>query len=259
MTAAPVGSRPRDIALPPGWTLHSFQDVSSTNDVAKDLAARGAGHGTVVWAEQQRAGRGRHGRDWLSPPGNLYVSVLLRPSADPAVVAQLSLVAALAMTEAVATIAPHLDVRVKWPNDVLVGEAKISGLLLESSGAHDGGIDWVVIGSGVNVAYHPTLPDRPTTSLAALGVTDVTPDDVLQTYLRCLDELANRWLADGFAAVRPAWLARAAGIGTQAAVRMGDRRIAGRFIDVTEAGALILEMPDGSRRTVAAGDLVLEG
>lgn len=259
MTVTAAGGRTRDIALPPGWTLERHPSVPSTNDVAKDLAVRGRAHGTVVVAEQQREGRGRQGRGWSSPPGNLYASVLLRPAVDPAVVAQLSLVAALAMTEALAGFVTGSDVRVKWPNDVLVDGAKISGLLLESAGADGGAVDWVVVGSGVNIAHHPALPDRPTISLAALGAAEASPDDVLEAYLARLNILVDRWTTDGFAAIRPFWLEWATGVGAVVRIGLGDRLLAGRFADLDDDGAVILALPDGTKRKIAAGDLLLPG
>lgn len=259
MTAGLAGGTDRDIALPPGWVLHRHGSVTSTNDIAKDLAQQGAAHGTVVLAEQQEAGRGRQGRAWSSPPGNLYVSVLLRPTVLPALVAQLSLVAALAMAEALAGFVPGGAVRVKWPNDVLVDDAKISGLLLESAGADRERVEWVVIGSGVNIVSHPSLAERPTVALVDLGARDATPASVLEGYLARLNILVDRWASDGFDAIRPHWLDWAAGVGSPVRVGHGEQSIAGRFLDLDGNGALILGLPDGGRRTIAAGDLVLAG
>src|SRR5262245_39623073 len=106
---------------PPGWTLHARDVVGSTNDEALALARAGAPDGAAVWARAQRAGRGRRGRSWASPPGNLYLSLLLRPPGPPASVAQLGLVAAVALAEALGGVAPGLDLAFKWPNDVLLG------------------------------------------------------------------------------------------------------------------------------------------
>src|SRR5690606_31944179 len=120
--------------LPPGYVLHAFDRVESTNDEARRLAEQGAAAGAVVVATEQLKGRGRHGRAWASPPGNLYASLLLRPEAGLAEVAQLSLVASLALAETLIALGPPAaNVRVKWPNDVLVRGAKVAGLLLESA------------------------------------------------------------------------------------------------------------------------------
>ena len=120
--------------LPPGYVLHALDRVESTNDEARRLAEQGAPAGAVVVAAEQVKGRGRHGRGWDSPRGNLYASLLLRPDCTIAVSAQLSLVASLALAEALVALAPaDADVRVKWPNDVLIRGAKVAGLLLESA------------------------------------------------------------------------------------------------------------------------------
>ena len=141
-------------ALPQGYALIALDEAGSTNDEAKARAAAGAPDGTVVWARQQRAGRGRRGRDWVSPPGNLYVSVILRPACEARHVAQLSFVAALAVLDLVDGPLPG-RARCKWPNDILVDGAKVAGILLESALEPGGRVDWVVLGIGVNLASHP--------------------------------------------------------------------------------------------------------
>ncbi|MEM7444912.1 MAG: biotin--[acetyl-CoA-carboxylase] ligase [Pseudomonadota bacterium] len=258
MTAAPAGGQSSTIALPPGWALHRYDVVGSTNDVAKELAEKGAPHGTVVMADRQAAGRGRHGRAWSSPAGNLYASVVLRPEMPAAVVAQLSLIASLAMAEALAELALEIDVRVKWPNDVLIGNAKISGLLLESAGPLGDKVDWVVIGSGVNIAHRPDL-DRPTISLAETAAVPVTPLNVLEAYCGQLEMLVGVWRSGEFAAIRPRWLQRAIGVGSPVSVKLGDSAVNGRFAGLDEGGAIIVQAPDGARRSIAAGELVLQG
>ena len=142
--------------LPAFYRLLAYEQIDSTNEEAKRLAAAGAPAGTLVWAGEQLAGRGRRGRGWASPPGNLYVSLLLRPACPPAQACQLNFVAAVALAEAVSALLPAgAGVALKWPNDVLVGGAKVSGILLEASAALDRSIDWLVIGAGVNIASHP--------------------------------------------------------------------------------------------------------
>ena len=143
--------------LPASYQLVRLDSVDSTNEEARRLAASEAAvDGTLVWALSQTAGKGRRGRAWESPGGNLYCSILLRPDCAAAKAAQLSFVAAVAVVEAVTDIAgPALEVRCKWPNDVLVGGRKISGILLESEAGAGDEVEWVVVGVGVNVAHHP--------------------------------------------------------------------------------------------------------
>ena len=143
-------------ALPQGYALIALDEAGSTNDEAKDRAVAGAPEGTVIWARQQRAGRGRRGRAWVSPPGNLYLSVILRPACEARSVAQLSFVAALAVLDLVDGPLPGRAC-CKWPNDILVDGGKVAGILLESALRAEGRVDWVVLGIGVNLASHPRL------------------------------------------------------------------------------------------------------
>jgi BirA family biotin operon repressor/biotin-[acetyl-CoA-carboxylase] ligase len=153
-----------------------LEETGSTSDEAKLRAADGVADATVILAKSQNKGRGRHGRQWVSPPGNLYVSVVLRPDCAPIVAATLSFVAALAAAETVAAFAPDPEqVRCKWPNDILVGGKKVAGILLETSISARQETEWVVLGVGINLASHPKrlgvgehmASVRPSTSLLA--------------------------------------------------------------------------------------------
>ena len=128
----------------------------------------GALDGTVIWAKSQTAGRGRQGRQWQSPEGNLYCSIIVRPAVRAADAAQFSFVTALALGQALSGLLPDsVEMRYKWPNDLLLDARKVAGILLESSGGADGGLDWLVVGAGLNVEEFPRLlPDGyPATSL----------------------------------------------------------------------------------------------
>lgn len=215
--------------------------------------------GQVVVAGEQTAGRGRHGRSWTSPPGNLYASVLLRPSVPAASVAQLSLVAGLAMADAIGSLLPDpLQVAVKWPNDVLVDGAKVAGLLLETASSPAGTVDWAVIGSGVNIRHHPEGMPYRTTALV-YHAPGLTADDLLVAYIDSLRGRVAMWEADGFGALRRPWLERSFGFGQPLRVRLPRTEINGRFIDLTEGGALVLEDEAGRRLELQAGDIVLGG
>jgi BirA family transcriptional regulator, biotin operon repressor / biotin---[acetyl-CoA-carboxylase] ligase len=244
--------------LPQGYVLHAFDRLESTNDEARRLAEQGAAAGALVLAGEQLKGRGRHGRTWSSPPGNLYASLLLRPEGTLAEAAQLSLVASLALAEALIALAPPgADVRVKWPNDVLVRGAKVAGLLLESGGGADDRIGWLIIGSGVNIASAPAGTPYPATALHYEGFPPISPLDMLARYLGALDGWLARWRSGGFAAVRPAWLALGSGIGDRVRLRLGREEVAGRFLDVTPEGALLVAQNGGRRREITAGELLL--
>ena len=242
--------------LPPGYALIALDEAGSTNDEAKERAARGAPDGTVVWARVQRAGRGRRGRSWVSLPGNLYVSAVLRPACEARSVAQLSFVAALAVLDLVDGLVPG-RARCKWPNDVLVDGGKVAGVLLESALGPGGQVDWVVLGIGVNLASHPGLEGPiPSTSLADAGVPTFAPEDALPLVLAALAQRRQEWETQGFAAVRSAWLAHAHGLGGPVTVANGERRLTGVFEGLDEEGALVLAQPGDEPISIAAGDVL---
>ncbi len=241
---------------PEGFVVDERDRVGSTNDEACRLAAEGAADGTVVWARRQTAGRGRRGRRWESPVGNLYFSVIMRPRVDTATGAQVSFVAALAIADAVAGILPAgARIEQKWPNDVLVRGAKITGILLESSGGAGHSVDWIVVGCGVNVAQAPETAGLASTCLHREGAPDADVRDVLVLVLERLRFWRDTWIRDGFAPVREAWLARARGLGGPVTVRLPGRELQGRFAGMDGAGALLLDLPDGGRRQVTAGEV----
>jgi BirA family biotin operon repressor/biotin-[acetyl-CoA-carboxylase] ligase len=241
--------------LPEGFRLHRFATLGSTNDEAKALARAGAPEGTLVWADEQTAGRGRRGRTWLSPPGNLYLSLVLRPEGAPARAAQLGFVAALGLGDALAALAgPALKLRYKWPNDLLVNGRKLAGILLESENAAGDRVDFVVAGIGVNIVAAPEDVEFPATSLAAEGVAGVTPAVLLGGFVRHFETWAGRWREAGFAPVRAAWLKRASGLGEPIRVRLERSTLCGRFLDLDDDGALVLDGEQGRRR-IAAGEV----
>lgn len=244
-------------SLPEGFRLLRFEAVGSTNEEAKNRAKAGAPDGTVVWAREQRTGRGRRGSRWHSPPGNLYSSTVLRPDCDPHAAAQVSFVAALAVADLLAALLPEtVEIRCKWPNDVLLSGRKVSGILLESSTTAAGRLDWLVLGVGVNLVQHPGLGGpHPSTSLREFGGPEVSVETALVTYLAALADWRARWQNDGFSVIRRAWLARAFGLGRPITVKLDRTALEGRFADLDATGALVLELPDGARRTVTAGEV----
>jgi BirA family transcriptional regulator, biotin operon repressor / biotin---[acetyl-CoA-carboxylase] ligase len=245
-----------DAGLPDGFVLCALDSVASTNDEAKRRAEDGAEEGLVITAREQVQGRGRYGRSWASPPGNLYASVLLRPDCPMAASAQLSLVAGLALADALERLGPRgLHVRLKWPNDVLIGGAKVAGLLLEGAARPDGRAAWVIVGSGVNVASCPDGTPYPATCLGQEGFVELAPLAVLRPYLFALAEWLERWRSSGFEPVRKAWLERCMGLGSEIRLRLDREEISGRFVDLSDTGALLLELAGGRRRTIAAGDV----
>ena len=242
--------------LPPAYRLVALETVVSTNDEALRLAAEGAEDGTLVWAREQTGGRGRQGRSWSSPPGNLYLSLVLRPDSAPAEAAQLGFVAGLAMGEAIGSVAPPLiEVTYKWPNDVLVNGRKAAGILLESRSNPDGTLDYLILGVGANLQHFPEDTRFPATSLCFEGATDVDAVALIEAFSRYFLNWVNRWLDDGFAPVRRAWMHHAHGLGEEIEVRLPRETLTGTFKDLDERGVLVLELPDGTRREISAGDV----
>jgi BirA family biotin operon repressor/biotin-[acetyl-CoA-carboxylase] ligase len=246
MTLLPPSPSPR---------LLRYETLGSTNDEAKRLAEAGADEWTVVMASEQTAGRGRGGSVFVSPPGNLYLSVIVRPACSAASAAQLGFAAALAVGQAVAArLPPGRELCYKWPNDVLVDDSKISGILLESSAAQGGALAWLVAGIGVNVANHPAETPWPATSLAALGASEIGLEDLLRSIVAAFQAEVARWLSEGFAPLRAQWLARAYGLGSPVRVRLARESFSGRFLDLDADGVLLVETAVGPRR-ISAGEI----
>jgi BirA family biotin operon repressor/biotin-[acetyl-CoA-carboxylase] ligase len=241
--------------LPPGYRLIAYDSIGSTNDEAKRLAREGAAEGTLLWALEQTAGRGRRGRVWISPPGNFYASLIFRPDCPASHAAQLGFVTALAIGGALGAICPGLAVSYKWPNDVLVNGCKIAGILLESEMVWHNKPSFLVIGVGVNLAAAPQNTEYRATSILKEGLGRVSPNVMLEEFANRFQSWKMRWQIEGFAPVRAAWLAAAATTrGEPIRVRLETASLHGRFLDIDEEGALLLEAA-GERRQIAAGEV----
>jgi BirA family transcriptional regulator, biotin operon repressor / biotin---[acetyl-CoA-carboxylase] ligase len=240
--------------LPAPFRLIAYETIGSTNDEAKRLAHEGAAEGLVIRADRQTAGRGRRGRTWVSPTGNLYASILLRPECHPATAAQLGFVAALGLADTLSELAPAIDLRCKWPNDLLANGKKIAGILLETEMTGSDRPDFVVLGIGVNLASSPRDTPYPATSLAEEGASVIAPTTMLAALMRHFDHWLRLWRDAGFGPIREAWLPRAAGLGQTVTVRLERDTLDGRFLDLDNDGALVLGLPEGNRR-IAAGEI----
>jgi BirA family biotin operon repressor/biotin-[acetyl-CoA-carboxylase] ligase len=243
------------LRLPPGYRLVALDSTGSTMDEARRLAAEGAEDGTLVWAREQTGGRGRLGRPWSSPRGNLYFSLVLRPECPLARAAELGFIAALAVGEAIGSLAPPMDVTYKWPNDVLLNGRKVAGILLESRGGVESGLDSLILGCGVNITAFPKDARYPATSLRFEGAPpDLTDERMLEAFARYFLSWVNRWLDSGFAPVRTAWIRHAARLGETIEVNLPTERLTGRFEDLDAEGRLLLST-DAGRRRIATGDV----
>ena len=254
MTAQGSGALP---ILPDFFSLIALESVGSTNDEARSRAESGAPAGTIVWADRQSAGRGRRGRAWKSPTGNLYCSIILRPEVSPAVAAQLSFVAALALGEGVqGYLPPSATLQYKWPNDVLIDGQKLAGILLESQIGEHGRLEWLLIGAGVNIASSPEDTDRPATCLNQAGV-ELSVADVFAVYVHALSAWLSTWEKAGFEPVREAWLRRAIGLGEAIEVRLPNETLNGTFDDLDSSGSLVLVTSQG-RQLISAGEVFVQ-
>lgn len=212
-----------------------------------------------IVAEEQTAGRGRRGRDWASNRGNLFASLLLSDPEPRDRIAELPLLAAVALAEAVDGAAgTHNLVSLKWPNDLLVEGAKLSGILLEAETTADGRRA-VVLGFGVNCVSHPRTSLYPCIDLAALGYR-VDAESLFYRLTGALQSWMNGWKQpDGFDAVRKTWLSRAAHLGQTITVRSAQEEFSGIFLDLNAQGHLVLGLEAGEEKTIFAGDVFLPG
>jgi BirA family transcriptional regulator, biotin operon repressor / biotin---[acetyl-CoA-carboxylase] ligase len=245
-----------------GYRLLSLEATGSTNDDALQAARSGDPGQLWITAAEQLAGRGRHGRQWSSPPGNLYASLLLIDPCDVASAPQLGFVAGLALHEAVEAVtglgAPRLAL--KWPNDLLLDGAKVSGLLLEGHRLQPDGQLAIVIGFGVNVAFAPSGTPYPATSLQSADPT-VTRNKVFQALSDAFAKTFWAWrssarmnLSDPFGSIRRLWLERAAGVGQEVTLRLPSGEKQGVFDGLDRFGRLQLKTAAGME-LIDAGDL----
>jgi BirA family biotin operon repressor/biotin-[acetyl-CoA-carboxylase] ligase len=238
-------------------------ETSSTNDDARKLAEAGADHLTVVWAHRQTAGRGRRERGWVSNDGNIFCSIILRPRPGWPLIHEIPFVNALAVGAAISScITSHSDVCFKWPNDIIMHDRKVSGSLIEAAGAFaNGQPDWIIIGTGINLASHPVGDNLqyPPSSLHALGYKSVTRESLILSLGQSTEREIEFWLANGFSAVRKRYLDRAHRLNEEISVGLSADKadyIGGVYEGIDDRGYLLLKLSTGERRRFLAGDLI---
>lgn len=168
--------------LPPGVELIAFDSISSTNDEAKKMAVGGVQGSTIIWSKEQTSGRGRASKKWVSPPGNLYSSIILRPTADLVDCTQISFLPALAIGDLIVRYSKDLEYSFKWPNDVLLNEKKVSGILLEAGSWKTPTDCWVVVGCGLNLSSFPVSVRFPSTSLFQESGLNLSIEEAMYVY-----------------------------------------------------------------------------
>jgi len=237
------------------WRLEEYEQLGSTSDFCIERAKAGETAGLAVFAGQQSAGRGSRGRTWLSPPGNVALSVLLRPKNSPAQSSMFPLAVGIAAADAINAALPSGPTpMLKWPNDVLLNGEKCAGLLIDATTAHHR-IDWLVIGIGINVAYAPGVPGRATTCLAAHGA-ETTALGLAQSVLDHLSTWLDIFQTSGPEKIISSWLSRAHPIGTPIDVQTLDQKTAGRFAGLSPTGELLLNV-ENRIETFRTGEILL--
>ncbi len=244
-----------------GRDIRVFHETTSTNDVVDKLARDGVSEGAVVFAESQTKGRGRLGRQWISPAGQgLWFSVLLRPELRPQDATQLTVAAAVAHIRAIKS-ETGLEPEIKWPNDILISGKKVAGILTELSGELDR-IRYVIAGVGVDVnlaaSDFPTDLRKTATSLRIEAGRAIGRPELAAALLRALDETYAELTAGRFAAVADEWEANCSTIGRAVVIRTGERRIQGQAESLDEHGSLLLRTEHGHLERVTGGDVTLE-
>lgn len=241
-------------ACPAGFTLFHYTEIDSTNEAAKRLVEGGEGLPAILWAEAQTAGRGRRGRSWESPTGNLFCTILEPLRGDLVEAGRRSYIYGLAISSAINSCLPVPNAKLKWPNDVLINGCKVAGVLLETAVCSVTAERYLITGFGVNIAMKPQGVQYHTTTLAA-HESQASVEKLLATVLDKLCTLDQLYRFEGFAAIRALWRAQAAGIGENVTVNLPNGiSMQGKFTDLDDTGALQLDC--GTQRySITAGDI----
>jgi biotin-[acetyl-CoA-carboxylase] ligase BirA-like protein len=243
------------IARARGVRILDLGEIDSTNEEARRLIESGERGPLWIVAARQTKGRGRLGREWISPAGNLYASFVFSDFAEARVAPELGFVTGVAAIRALRAATGRDGFELKWPNDLLFDGAKLGGILLECVNAST--LPTAIIGVGVNVAQAPEGLPYPARALSELGASAPTADAFLAHFSDALAEALDLWRGgDGFAAVRTEWLSSASSLGENIRVVMSSETVEGRFETIDATGRLVLDTPSG-RRTIEAGDVLV--
>ncbi|WP_083413085.1 biotin--[acetyl-CoA-carboxylase] ligase [Bacillus massilinigeriensis] len=244
-----------------GRTIHYEESVESTQKIAHRLAAEGAPEGTLIVADEQTMGRGRLGRKWHSPKyTGIWTSLILRPDLPPAKAPQLTLIAAVAAVQAIEDVT-ELTSQIKWPNDILIGKKKVTGILTELQAESDR-INAIIIGIGMNVNqrvtdFPPELFET-ATSLSIEKGEDTSRASLIQALLLRFENLYDIYLSQGFLPIKLLWESYAISIGQRIIARTLTGDYKGIAQGITDDGVLKLEEEDGNIRQIYSADILLE-
>lgn len=243
-----------------GREIHHFQSVPSTNNVAKELAEDGAAEGTVIIAEEQTQGRGRMDRTWHSPAGGIWMSVILRPDLPPYRVQDITLVAAVAVVNAI-KVSTGLDPMIKWPNDIYMGGRKVCGILTEMKGEADK-VHYVVVGIGLNVNndFAEAENDLQTAgSLKGIAHKQLDRKELVREILSCFEKNFSIYCREGLASILDLWRHNNITLGRNVILKIGDREFSGIAVDITSEGGLLLRDKQGRTKAFYSGEVTVTG
>ena len=233
---------------------HHFDTVGSTNDTALQMAQNDEPQGTLITADQQSKGRGRSGRVWFDEPGqSVLMSIILRPDIPPTRLHQLSFVTSLSVAECL-NVECGLDISLKWPNDVFIGNKKLGGILIETDIKENPPI--AVIGLGINVnqrAFPPEIADIATSIVLEHGF-NPNPGELSQSLAKAILSNYEVYLCNGFEEILSRWHKYMWGCGRQVSILTEGQTLHGAIMGVDSTGALLLKDPDGNVKTVHAID-----
>lgn len=242
-----------------GKDIHFYREVDSTNEVARKLADEGAEDGTIVIAESQRSGKGRRGKKWVSPSGGVWMTMILRPDVEPNRAPQITLVAGVAVAETLFQEC-NLDIGIKWPNDILVGSKKISGILTEVKTNISGELEYVLVGVGIDLnvdvdSFPPELQNGATSLKVELD-REIQGSELVKRFLQKFETRYNQFQAGNFREILNQWRKLSSTIGSQVEVHKKGRTVYGEAVGVNKDGKLIVELDDGTLQKIISGRCV---
>lgn len=241
-----------------GEKIHFFKEVDSTNDLARKFADEGATEGTVVIAESQRSGKARRGKKWISPSGGVWMTIILRPDVPPTKAPQITLVTGVAVAETLIQ-EYNLDVGIKWPNDILIGDKKVCGILTEVK-ADLGTVEYVLVGIGIDLnvdmsRFPPELRGGATSLKEELN-REIKGAELVQKFLQNFEFYYNEFKEGKFQNILKTWRKLSKTIGNYVEVHKKGRIVKGEAVGINKDGVLIIELDDGTLRKVISGECI---
>ena len=244
-----------------GKETYYFPELKSTNIIAKEKAlhrTEGISEGTLIITEKQSAGKGRLGREWFSPVGGIWLSIILYPQLPPSYIPRITLMTAVAVVNAI-RMCTQIKSQIKWPNDILINEKKVCGMLSEMSAELDM-INWVVVGIGINANIdHWDFPEdiqENTISLKEVSEKEILRVKLTQTFLQEFEKYYDKLKRKEFPSILKEWKLYSHTLGRKIRIDMGERIITGEAVDINEEGALILKKEDGELIKIISGTIL---